>query len=128
MRSAFSLSLLSLVSVALGLTLLPGCSLLEDNGTHLAYALERGASKLRASAQEEILVRYETLDDAAEPLVRPALEIAPGAVDLPRREPEALRDVVRSAAGARHLRHRADLARERRDDRHGDRRQLLHQE
>ena len=67
MRSAFSLSLLSLVSVALGLTLLPGCSLLEDNGTHLAYALERGASKLRASAQEEILVRYETLDDAAEP-------------------------------------------------------------
>jgi hypothetical protein len=55
------------VGFAIGLALLAGCSVLEDNGTHLAYALERGASELRASAGEEAVVHYETLDGPAEP-------------------------------------------------------------
>ena len=42
--------------------LLPGCTLLEDNGTHLAYALEKGAQRLRASNAAELVVHYETLD------------------------------------------------------------------
>lgn len=45
---------------------LQGCEILEDNGTHLAYALEKGASKLRGSAARELVVRYETLDGAAQ--------------------------------------------------------------
>jgi hypothetical protein len=45
------------------LLLVSGCgSLLEDNGTHLAYALERGAATLRASTESQLVVRYETLD------------------------------------------------------------------
>lgn len=44
--------------------LLPGCRVLEDNGTHLAYALERAVADLRDSAKTEAVVRYETLDDA----------------------------------------------------------------
>lgn len=48
------------------LALLAGCdrlgTLLEDNGTHLAYALEKGARRLRSSSAPELVVRYETLD------------------------------------------------------------------
>jgi hypothetical protein len=44
------------------LGLLSGCRLLEDNGTHLAYALEKGAKALRASSATETIVRYEPLD------------------------------------------------------------------
>jgi hypothetical protein len=42
--------------------LLAGCTLLEDNGTHLAYALEKGAKELHASAATELVVHYTTLD------------------------------------------------------------------
>ena len=49
-----------------GLSLLQGCSLFEDNGTHLAYALEKAANELRASGAQEIVVRYETLDGPAQ--------------------------------------------------------------
>jgi len=47
---------------------LHGCNFLEDNGTHLAYALEKGAGKLRASGAQEMVVR---LRDARWP--RPGL-------------------------------------------------------
>jgi hypothetical protein len=40
---------------------LAGCSYLEDNGTHLAYALEHGAEHLRHSNQTEEVVEYEPL-------------------------------------------------------------------
>jgi hypothetical protein len=43
-----------------------GCTLLEDNGTHLAYALEKGATELRQSAATELVVRYEPLDGVRE--------------------------------------------------------------
>ena len=40
-----------------------GCGrLFEDNGTHLAYLLERGAGELRASGGSELVLRYTTLD------------------------------------------------------------------
>jgi hypothetical protein len=39
----------------------------EDNGTHLAYALEKGAQQLRASTASELIVRYETLDKPGDP-------------------------------------------------------------
>jgi len=39
----------------------------EDNGTHLAYALEKGASELRASKVSELVLHYKTLDSLAEP-------------------------------------------------------------
>src|SRR5215813_9929436 len=40
-----------------------GCGrLFEDNGTHLAYLLERGAGELRASRGSELVLRYTTLD------------------------------------------------------------------
>lgn len=54
-------------AVAALLALVAGCSFLEDNGTHLAYALEKGAKKLRSSPAAELVVRYETLDGPAEP-------------------------------------------------------------
>ena len=39
-----------------------GCSLLEDNGTHLAYALEKGAKRLKNKPDgSELVVRYEPL-------------------------------------------------------------------
>jgi hypothetical protein len=39
-----------------------GCSLLEDNGTHLAYALEKGAKRLKNRPDgSELVVRYEPL-------------------------------------------------------------------
>ena len=42
---------------------LGGCGhFLEDNGTHLAYALEKGASELEASGANELVVHYQTLD------------------------------------------------------------------
>ena len=39
----------------------PGCSVLEDNGTHLAYALEKGAKHLAGSNASEEVVTYEPL-------------------------------------------------------------------
>ena len=39
----------------------------EDNGTHLAYALEKGTSELRASNASELVVHYKTLDSPKEP-------------------------------------------------------------
>jgi uncharacterized protein YceK len=50
-------------SMALLLILLPGCSnIVEDNATHLAYALEKASNNLRASDATEVVVHYETLD------------------------------------------------------------------
>jgi hypothetical protein len=45
---------------------LHGCNFLEDNGTHLAYALEKGAGQLRAAGAGELVVRYDTLDGPAQ--------------------------------------------------------------
>jgi len=45
---------------------LHGCNFLEDNSTHLAFALKKGASKLRASGAQEMVVLYETLDGPAQ--------------------------------------------------------------
>jgi hypothetical protein len=42
--------------------LLSSCGALEDNGTHLAYALEKAAKELRASSATEAVVHYEPLD------------------------------------------------------------------
>jgi hypothetical protein len=39
----------------------------EDNGTHLAYALEKGSNELRASNASELIVHYKTLDSVKEP-------------------------------------------------------------
>jgi len=54
------------IAVCLGLLpllLLSGCGgIFEDNGTHLAYALEKGANTLQHSDATETIVRYETLD------------------------------------------------------------------
>jgi len=50
------------VLLPLLLALLSGCTAFEDNGTHLASALEKGAKELRASNDAEIVVHYETLD------------------------------------------------------------------
>jgi hypothetical protein len=59
--------------------LLAGCgNLLEDNGTHLAYVLEKGAATLRASAGSELVVRYETLDGGHDPYY---IEITPSFVE-----------------------------------------------
>jgi hypothetical protein len=56
------------IAVALALLSCAGCgNAFEDNGTHLAYALERGAQQLRASNAPELLVRYQTLDKLNEP-------------------------------------------------------------
>lgn len=47
--------------------MLAGCGrLLEDNGTHLANALEKAAGELRASNATESVVHYETLDGPAQ--------------------------------------------------------------
>ena len=57
------------------LLLVCGCgNFLEDNGTHLAYALEKGAAQLRASADSQLVVRYETLDGGHDPYY---IEITP---------------------------------------------------
>ena len=49
-------------------TVLSGCAVLGfvDNGTHLAYALERGARELRASNDSEHVIRYEPLGQGDE--------------------------------------------------------------
>ncbi|MGH7654779.1 MAG: hypothetical protein ACREN6_08955 [Gemmatimonadaceae bacterium] len=49
-------------SAVFALVLLSGCSVLEDNATHLAYALETTSQNLRASSATEAVVHYETLD------------------------------------------------------------------
>ena len=49
-------------------------NLLQDNGTHLAYALENGADALRRSNLSEWTVRYETLDGPGYPFY---VEITP---------------------------------------------------
>ena len=55
-------------SAGAALLLLSGCgSLFQDNGTHLAYVLESGAAKLRASGDAELVVKYETLDGGHDP-------------------------------------------------------------
>jgi hypothetical protein len=47
---------------------LSGCGdIFEDNGTHLAYVLEKGAAQVRASKNPELIVRYETLDGGHDP-------------------------------------------------------------
>jgi hypothetical protein len=52
-----------IAALALGMLLPSGCgNAFEDNGTHLAYALEKGARELRASKASELVVRYESLD------------------------------------------------------------------
>lgn len=61
---------LLVITLALILPFFSGCgrigTLLEDNGTHLAYALERGAKELRESKATELVVRYENLDGPAQ--------------------------------------------------------------
>ena len=57
---------LAVCSAVLVAACLHGCNFLEDNGTHLAYALEKGGSDLRASGAKELVVRYETLDGPAQ--------------------------------------------------------------
>ena len=57
---------LAVCSAVLLAACLHGCNFLEDNGTHLAYALEKGAGQLRASGARELVVRYETLDGPAQ--------------------------------------------------------------
>lgn len=65
-------------AVALALLAPSGCgNLFEDNGTHLAYALEKGAAELRDSNASELVVRYETLDRPEEPYY---VEITPSIV------------------------------------------------
>jgi hypothetical protein len=60
------------------LLLLSACgNLFEDNGTHLAYTLEKGVAQLRASAEPELVVRYQTLDGGADPYY---IEITPSFV------------------------------------------------
>jgi len=57
----------ALLSGLAALLLLAGCGrILEDNGTRLAYDLERGTRQLRASGANELVVRYETLDGPAQ--------------------------------------------------------------
>jgi len=52
---------------ALLLLLLSGCGgLFEDNGTHLAHAIEKEATKLRGSSASEMVVQYETLDGGSD--------------------------------------------------------------
>ena len=63
-----------MVSAAV-LLLLCGCgNFLEDNGTHLAYVLEKGAAQLRASKAPELVVQYATLDGGHDPYY---IEITP---------------------------------------------------
>jgi hypothetical protein len=57
------------------LLLLSGCgTAFEDNGTHLAYALEKGTQQLRASTDSDLVVHYETLDRPSQPYY---IEITP---------------------------------------------------
>lgn len=64
-----------MVAVAAVLLLIAGCGrLLEDNGTHLAYALEKGVAQLGASSDRELAITYETLDAGTDPYY---IEITP---------------------------------------------------
>ncbi len=49
-------------------------NLFEDNGTHLAYLLEKGTGQLRSSGASELIVRYKTLDGGNDPYY---IEITP---------------------------------------------------
>ena len=74
--AASALRLLAAYGVGASM-LLQGCSLLDDNGTHLAYALEKAAKELRSSGAQEVIVRYETLDGPAQAYyveITPSLE------------------------------------------------------
>jgi len=52
-----------LIPLLVVVIVLAGCGrILEDNGTHLAYALEKAAAELRASTATEKTVHYEPLD------------------------------------------------------------------
>jgi hypothetical protein len=65
----------SFAAVALVMLSASGCgNALEDNGTHLAHALQKGVQQLRASAASELVVRYETLDKQDDPYY---IEITP---------------------------------------------------
>ncbi len=57
-------------AVELALLSLSGCgNAIEDNGTHLAYVLEKGTQQLRASTDSDLVVQYETLPtNAASPV------------------------------------------------------------
>jgi hypothetical protein len=70
---------MSLIAALVFVLLSPcGCgNVLEDNGTHLAYALEKGTRQLRASTASELVVRYDTLDQANQPYY---VEITPSIV------------------------------------------------
>jgi hypothetical protein len=65
-----------LISFApLGWLFLYGCGgAFEDNGTHLAYALEKATSELVASNASELVVHYKTLDSLEQPYY---IEITP---------------------------------------------------
>ena len=57
---------------------LAGCgNLFQDNGTHLAYAIESGVAQLRASSDSQLVVKYETLDSGNDPYY---IEITPSFV------------------------------------------------
>jgi hypothetical protein len=55
-------------SMLVGAVILSGCTALGlvDNGTHLAFALERGAGELRNSNQSELVVHYTPLGGLGE--------------------------------------------------------------
>ena len=73
-----ALTKIALSSGAALLLLLLGCgNLLEDNGTHLAYVLEKGVRTLRSSNGAELVVRYDTLDGGHDPYY---IEITPSFV------------------------------------------------
>ena len=57
-----------LISMLVGVVILPGCTALSlvDNGTHLAFALERGAVELRNSNQSDLVVHYSPLGGLGE--------------------------------------------------------------
>jgi hypothetical protein len=58
----------SIAALVLVLISSSGCrNVFEDNGTHLAYVLEKGTQQLRASTASELVVHYETLDKLDEP-------------------------------------------------------------
>jgi len=69
----------SIAAAALVLLSSSGCgNAFEDNGTHLAYALEKGTQQLRASSASELVVHYESLDELKEPYY---VEITPSIIE-----------------------------------------------
>ena len=68
----------SLVALGVGALAAAGCTLLEDNGTHLAYALEKGAEALRASQAVERVVKYDTLNGPSQSYY---VEVTPSIVE-----------------------------------------------